>query len=90
MVKCVRRQRSGQGRCTRQGGTEHEVAENAVGAPAPVPAAIAPAETPAEEAEPTEEPVEEAAPAEGAKECPNCHEPVTGKFCGNCGTKVEE
>ena len=53
-------------------------------------AAPAPAETPAEEAEPTEEPVEEAAPAEGAKECPNCHEPVTGKFCGNCGTKVEE
>lgn len=30
----------------------------------------------------------EAAPAE--KECPNCHEKVTGKFCSNCGTKIEE
>lgn len=29
-----------------------------------------------------------AAPAE--KECPNCHEKVTGKFCSNCGTKIEE
>lgn len=31
----------------------------------------------------------EPAPTEG-KECPNCHEMVTGKFCGNCGTKIEE
>ena len=23
------------------------------------------------------------------KECPNCHEIVTGKFCSNCGTQVE-
>lgn len=55
-------------------------------APAPETATTEePAEEPVEEA-----PVEEAAPAEGAKECPNCHEPVTGKFCGNCGTKIEE
>ena len=25
----------------------------------------------------------------GEIECPNCHEKVTGKFCSNCGTKLE-
>ena len=45
----------------------------------------------------TEEPVEEVVEEEetpkeekAVKECPNCHEEVTGKFCGNCGTKIEE
>ena len=42
-----------------------------------------------EETEPVEEAKEET-PAENVKECPNCHEPVDGKFCSNCGTKIEE
>lgn len=32
---------------------------------------------------------EETKTEEGAKECPKCHEKVTGKFCSNCGEKVE-
>lgn len=65
----------------------------AVQTPTPAPVEAAPAEpTPVETpAEPT--PVEEApaepAPAAEEKECPNCHEKVTGKFCSNCGTQVE-
>jgi len=48
-----------------------------------------------EEAAPEEEKTEEVnveEPSEspsGEKECPNCHEKVTGKFCSNCGTLVE-
>ena len=29
------------------------------------------------------------APAEGAKYCPNCGTPATGKFCTNCGTQIQ-
>ena len=48
-------------------------------------------EPPIEEEKPVEEEVKEEKTEEPAgKECPNCHEPVTGKFCGNCGTKIEE
>ena len=36
---------------------------------------------------PVEPPVEE---APVGKECPNCHAMVTGKFCSNCGTQLEE
>ena len=37
-----------------------------------------------------EEKQEEVKEESNEKECPNCHEKVTGKFCGNCGTKIEE
>ena len=58
------------------------------GAPAPAPTVE---ETPAPVVEETPAaPVEEEAPVADGKECPNCHEKVTGKFCSNCGTKVEE
>ncbi|MBR4178076.1 MAG: SPFH domain-containing protein [Bacilli bacterium] len=47
-------------------------------------------ETPAPEVPAEEVPTEEPAPVvEGEKECPNCHEKVTGKFCSNCGTQLE-
>ena len=38
--------------------------------------------------EPAVEETKEDKPA--GKGCPNCHEMVTGKFCGNCGKKIEE
>ncbi len=55
----------------------------------------APEAAPVEEAPITEEPQVEEPPAEEtpveeAKTCPNCGEVATGKFCGNCGTKIEE
>lgn len=43
------------------------------------------AEDKKEEKEETEEKKEKSK----HKECPNCHEKVDGKFCSNCGTKVE-
>ena len=54
-------------------------------------------EAPAQETAPAEAtsdtPVEEtpavAPEGTGEIECPNCHEKVTGKFCSNCGTKLE-
>ncbi len=51
---------------------------------------VTPQQTPVAEVkeEPAVEETKEDKPA--GKECPNCHEMVTGKFCGNCGTKIEE
>ena len=39
---------------------------------------------------PEAETPQEAPVGEELKECPNCHEKVNGKFCSNCGTKLEE
>lgn len=53
----------------------------------PTPQEPVKAEEPAVE-EKVEEKVEQQSTA--GKLCPNCNEPVNGKFCSNCGTKIEE